>query len=307
MASRTVQSRGSSEGLGLPVKATHQIHMSNISQSHASNSHSHSHNNSHNHNHNNHTKRTSSSNSSSNSNINMTPAVYLQRLLDVSQMDIQSALDQMKSLLLPSKMNSVYKMAYYRKQTKDHWARDDPAFVAIQIAMLVVASLAYAIAFRSDSLLTNYIYFLIHSVGVNYALFGVIVASVGRFIANSHLNHSNPSAHVSASASASANGNASGSAGMPEKRSYYAQQSVEFMYAFDVHCNAFFFLFTCAYGVQFFLLPVVLGKGFVSFLLSNMLYSIGFFGYFYITHLGYRGEYSTSDCYSTVRINIIRL
>lgn len=220
----------------------------------------------------------------------MTPAVYLQRLLDVSQMDIQSALDQMKSLLLPSKMNSVYKMAYYRKQTKDHWARDDPAFVAIQIAMLVVASLAYAIAFRSDSLLTNYIYFLIHSVGVNYALFGVIVASVGRFIANSHLNHSNPSAHVSASASASAsaNGNASGSAGMPEKRSYYAQQSVEFMYAFDVHCNAFFFLFTCAYGVQFFLLPVVLGKGFVSFLLSNMLYSIGFFGYFYITHLGYR-------------------
>ena len=280
MASRTVLSRGSSEGLGLPVKATHQIHMSNIS-------HSHSHASNHNHNH---TKSSSSSGSSGN--INMTPAVYLQRLLDVSQMDIQSALDQMKSLLLPSKMNSVYKMAYYRKQTKDHWARDDPAFVAIQIAMLVVASLAYAIAFRSDSLFSNFIYFLIHSVIVNYALFGLIVASIGRFIANSHLNHSNPSSHVNASANANTSANASGNSnpGMPEKRSYYAQQSVEFMYAFDVHCNAFFFLFTCAYGIQFFLLPVVLGKGFVSFLLSNMLYSIGFFGYFYITHLGYRGE-----------------
>jgi len=261
MASRTVLSRGSSEGLGLPVKATHSL----LSSSSSNNN---------------------SISSSSSGNINMTPAVYLQRLLDVSQMDIQSALDQMKSLLLPSKMNSVYKMAYYRKQTKDHWARDDPAFVAIQIAMLLVASLAYAIAFRSDSLFTNFIYFAIHSVAINYALFGLIVASVARFIANSHLNQTNSASSANANTN-SANAN---TAAMPEKRSYYAQQSVEFMYAFDVHCNAFFFLFLCAYGIQFFLLPVVLGKGFVSFLLSNMLYSIGFFGYFYITHLGYRGE-----------------
>eukprot|EP00979_Chaetoceros_neogracilis_P001523 scaffold261_cov318-Chaetoceros_neogracile.AAC.9 len=242
MSSRTAA------GLGLPMKATHHVSR-NSSASSMNNNH-------------NQTKT-----SSSNHNSNMNPAVYLQRLIDVSQMDIQSALDQMKSLLLPAKMNSVYKMAYYRKQTKDHWARDDPAFVAIQIALLVVASLAYAIAFRSDSLLGNFIYFTIHTVAVNYVISGIIIASLARYIANTHLNQSQTTL---------------------EKRSYHAHQSVEVMYAVDVHCNAFFFFFICAYGIQFFLLPIVLGKGFFSFLLSNMLYSIAFFGYFYITHLGYR-------------------
>ena len=132
-----------------------------------------------------------SSNNNNNSNSATThTVVYLQRLIDISQMDIQSALDQMKSLLLPAKMNYVYKMAYYRKQTKDHWARDDPAFVAIQIVMLGIASLAYAIAFRSDSLLGNFIYFTMHSVIINYALSGIILASLARYIANTYLNHS---------------------------------------------------------------------------------------------------------------------
>jgi len=47
----------------------------------------------------------------------LTPSQYLQRITDLQQMDLQSAVDQMRTLLTlyPQK---VYKMAYYRKQTK---------------------------------------------------------------------------------------------------------------------------------------------------------------------------------------------
>lgn len=72
---------------------------------------------------------------------------YLTRLTDVRQMDVQSAMDQMKTLL-SSRPQVVYKTAYYRKQTKNHWARDDPAFVAIQGLFLLIAAVAYSVAFR---------------------------------------------------------------------------------------------------------------------------------------------------------------
>lgn len=72
---------------------------------------------------------------------------YLTRLTDVRQMDVQSALDQMKTLL-SSRPQVVYKTAYYRKQTKNHWARDDPAFVALQGLFLLIAAVAYSVAFR---------------------------------------------------------------------------------------------------------------------------------------------------------------
>lgn len=200
----------------------------------------------------------------SNGSTNMTPGIYLQRLVDLSQMDIQSALDQMKSLLVPTQIQKVYKMAYYRKQTKNHWARDDPAFVAIQITLLAIASLSYSIVFRSDALISTTLYFGFHSVFVNFALFGVIVATVARSVANQFLVVTTSVNHV--------------------------RQSVEWMYAFDVHCNSFFPAFVLIYVVQFVLLPLVMLQGFVPFLVSNILHSVGFFYYFYVTHLGYRGE-----------------
>lgn len=238
----------------------------------------------------------------------MSPAVYLQRMVDISQMDIQSAVDQMKSLLVPTKINSVYKMAYYRKQTKNHWARDDPAFVFLQILLLATASLAYAIAFRSDSLVQNFLYFSFHGIFINYGLLGLAVASLARYLSNQHLNqttagnfvggdldngdHENGNGHGNGHGTnhndSNNNRNHHHSSSSARRPQYYVRQSVEFMYAFDVHCNAFFVLFVLIYGLQFFLLPIVLGKGFFSFLVSNVLYSVAFFAYFYVTHLGYR-------------------
>lgn len=43
-------------------------------------------------------------------------------------------------------------------------------------------------------------------------------------------------------------------------------------------------------GVQFFLLPIVLGSSLLSLGVANTLYAVAFSWYFYLTHLGYRGE-----------------
>ena len=187
-------------------------------------------------------------------------AAYLARLTDIRQMDIQSALDQMKTLL-STRPHVVYKTAYYRKQTKNHWARDDPAFCVLQAIFLLIATVAYSVAFRAP--FSTALAFLLHSIVWNWLVCGVIVATVGREIASRHLTSHQSTTHV--------------------------RQTVEWWYAFDIHCNAFFPLFCLLWGVQFFLLPLVLGKSLVAFVVSNTLYAAAFSWYWYITHLGYRG------------------
>jgi UNC-50 family len=148
------------------------------------------------------------------------PMQYLARLADFQQMDIQSALDQMKTLLT-LRPHVVYKTSYYRKQTKNHWARDDPAFVALQGLFLVIACIAYAVAFKAT--IPGGISFLLYSVLWNWLGSGFLIATIGREVANRHLTVHSSSSHV--------------------------KQSVEWLYAFDIHCNAFFPLFVvlCEY------------------------------------------------------------
>merc|ERR1712176_247992 len=97
---------------------------------------------------------------------------------------------------------------------------------------------------------------------INWFGSGVVLASVGRGISIQHLTVHQSNNHV--------------------------KQRVEWLYAFDIHCNAFFPLFVLLYVVQFFLLPFVLSKSFFALFISNTLYAVAFSLYFYISHLGYR-------------------
>ena len=54
---------------------------------------------------------------------------YLRRLLHFKQMDFEFALWQMFYLF--TSPQRVYRNFHYRKQTKDQWARDDPAFLVL--------------------------------------------------------------------------------------------------------------------------------------------------------------------------------
>ena len=167
-----------------------------------------------------------SSDSASHLTSTLTPQLYLQRMTDLQQMDLQSAIDQMR-ILLTLYPQRVYKMAYYRKQTKNHWARDDPAFCFLQILMIAAVSIAYGFAFRVGSIL-DMIGVVTKSVLVNWLGLGIIIASVGRLIANNHLM-------------------------MAERSSSHVKQEVEWLYAFDVHCNAFVPLFVLLCELSIFL------------------------------------------------------
>jgi hypothetical protein len=74
---------------------------------------------------------------------------------------------------------------------------------------------------------------------------------------------------------------------------------VEWLYSFDIHCNAFFPLFLILYVLQYFLLPFLLTEGFLPTLVSNSLYCVAFCYYHYITFLGYSGENVLSLCCSS--------
>ena len=128
--------------------------------------------------------------------------------------------------------------------------------------MIIASSIAYALAFRLGSV-SAIIGFVVKSVLINWLGFGVIAASVGRLVANQHLMTA-------------------------ERSSSHVKQNVEWLYAFDVHCNSFVPLFVILYGVQFFLLPVVLGSSLLSLGVANTLYAVAFSWYCYLTHLGYR-------------------
>jgi UNC-50 family len=137
---------------------------------------------------------------------------YVSRTSNVRQVGILSALDQMR-MIVSFRPKAVYKAAYDRKQTKNHWHRDDPAFCVALAAFLGVSVIAYSYAFRLTIFGT--ISFFLYSILWNFLGCGIILASICREIANRHLSsNSNLSMDV--------------------------KQQVEWLYSFDIHCNAFF-------------------------------------------------------------------
>jgi hypothetical protein len=69
------------------------------------------------------------------------------------------------------------------------------------------------------------------------------------------------------------------------------EQKTEWAYCFDVHCNGFVPIFLLTYLVQFFFLPILHGTGLIATILSNTLYLTAVTSYWYITFLGYSGEW----------------
>jgi len=174
-------------------------------------------------------------------------------------MDFDAAFDQFM-ILLSRNPSQVYKSSYYRKQTKNQWARDDPAFAVIQILLLTVSSCAYGVVFGVGGL-WHYVILVVQIVGIQYLGIGVIVASIGSWVANRQL---------------------------VQHRAHAVAQQVEWLYAFDIHTNAFFPTFLLLHVLQFFLLPLLLCRTYLALVAANTLYAIALSYYFYITHLGYR-------------------
>ncbi|XP_034582412.1 uncharacterized protein [Setaria viridis] len=156
-------------------------------------------------------------------------------------------------------LEDSYQHTKYHKQTKNQWARDDPAFIVILILFLMFATSAYCAAYGESA---SHAALTITSVVFFHFLFaGIVLATLCWFLTNSYLREE-PNSHV-------------------------VEQRVEWLYAFDVHCNSFFPAFVILYVLQYFLSPLLVAHGFFPALLSNLLFVVAISYYHYLNFLGY--------------------
>mmetsp|Transcript_27513 Transcript_27513/g.43358 ORF Transcript_27513/g.43358 Transcript_27513/m.43358 type:complete len:263 (+) Transcript_27513:58-846(+) len=184
---------------------------------------------------------------------------YLRRIYDFNQMDFEAAFDQFMTLLSRNPAQ-VYKSSYYRKQTKNQWARDDPAFAVIQILLLIASACAYGVAFSAGSF-WHFFTIIFKMVGIQYVGVGVFIASLGSWFANARLR---------------------------QVRAGTVAQRVEWAFAWDAHCNAHAPAFLLLHVLQYFLLPLLMGRSWLALAAANTLYAASLLAYVYVTHLGYR-------------------
>jgi hypothetical protein len=158
----------------------------------------------------------------------------------------------------------VYKLTLHRKQTKNQWFRDDPTFTLVLLAFLVVSAVAYGLAYRQTSVWA-YLW-LIQGAIASFALWGAILSVTLWASINRYARSAVPLPHS-------------------------VEQKVEWLYAWDVHCNAFVPVLLLTHVLQYFLLPLTMGDGFLPALLGNTIYAAALCHYFYITFWGYSGAY----------------
>eukprot|EP00756_Hemistasia_phaeocysticola_P041980 Hpha_TRINITY_DN16944_c1_g1::TRINITY_DN16944_c1_g1_i6::g.54040::m.54040 len=188
---------------------------------------------------------------------------YFRRMLRCNQMDFDAALAQMMQICFDP--GRAFQNAKHRKLTKNHWARDDPAFVLVQCFFLIATSVAYGIAFHLP--LGNGVWAVVrlalYEVFVTYLLVGVVMSTLFWLLANRYL-HSRGQLHE-----------------------WRPAEPLEWLYAWDIHCNAFFAIFMVCHVIQYFLLPWLLKTAFLARLMSNALYTGAFCYYYYVTFRGY--------------------
>jgi len=152
---------------------------------------------------------------------------YLGMAVQYAHLDVDYTFAQMCYLCIAPK--KVYQLTCYRKQTKNRWSRDDPAFVVISIMFLFVASVAYSLTFRA-----NLLRVLIWTVGLHYLLMGLLLATAFTYVCNNYLRMR-----------------------APMHTGLFVRQTLEWQYAWDIHCNSFVLVIAIVYVAQFLLLPVL--------------------------------------------------
>ncbi|KAI0938370.1 hypothetical protein AcV5_000065 [Taiwanofungus camphoratus] len=183
--------------------------------------------------------------------------VILRRLNRFQQMDFELAAWQLTYLCLSPKR--VYRNVYFHKQTKNAWARDDPAIIILIAACLSVSAIAWSLVYSYTPYRALQLVFLM--IFRDYLLVGIVVATILWFFSNRVLL--SPPAHSAPSDTA-----------------------VEWAYAFDVHTNAFFPFYLTLYLAQIFLVPIVLKDNWICLFVSNTLYLVAYTQYIYGIYLG---------------------
>jgi len=185
--------------------------------------------------------------------------VIFRRLFKFSQMDWEQAAWQLTWLCIAPKR--VYRNVYFHKQTKNVWARDDPAILILISVCLVVSAAAWSFVHSYSTL--EIVKVAVLMILRDFLAVGAVIATCLWFISNRLL--------------------------LQPANTHNSEESsqVEWAYAFDVHTNAFFPLYLSLYIVQLFLAPVITKDNWVCLWVGNSLYLASLAQYTYITYLGF--------------------
>jgi len=155
----------------------------------------------------------------------------------------------------------VYRNVYFHKQTKNIWARDDPAILILISASLVVSAVAWSFVHSYPAPQT--IKYALLMIFRDFLAIGAVIATCLWFFSNKLLLQS------------------------PNNHTTEENARVEWAYAFDVHTNAFFPLYLSLYLAQLFLAPVITKDNWICLWVGNSLYLASLAQYIYITYLGF--------------------
>lgn len=181
---------------------------------------------------------------------------YLTRLFRFNQMDFEFAAWQM--IYLFASPQKVFKNSVYRKQTKNQYARDDPAFLVILAACIILSAAVLSIVLHLNFF--SFIKFTFWLVFVDCIFIGAGVATLAWIFTNKFL-----------------------------KKDALSSEDVEWGYAFDIHLNAFFPPLIILHIFQMLFFSYFINQDwFISRLFGNTLWLVAVIYYCYITYLGYR-------------------
>ncbi|KAK8821019.1 UNC-50 family protein [Blastocystis sp. ATCC 50177/Nand II] len=187
---------------------------------------------------------------------NVFTTVYLKRFFSLRQMDLDYTFTQMLQICLsPSK---VYKMTAWRKQTKNQWARDDPSFIVITYFFLIVICIAYCFAVRplcASCVIQTVLQTVFYSL-----LAGLVIATITWYVSNHYMRIQRP---------------------------HSPEQSVEWLYALDIHFNSFFPVLLILGVLQYIFLPFLVRTTWLPTLCADLLFAAAITAYSFITFMGY--------------------
>ena len=176
-------------------------------------------------------------------------------------MDVEYSLWQAASMCVNPK--AVYRHTTYRKQTKNQWARDDPTFIVLSCAFVAFAAMGYCAMYNAEGASRAARIVARCALG-DYLALGAGLATVSWHLANTYLRTKQPGGH-----------------------SHAVEQRVEWLYAFDVHCNAFAPTYVSLYVAQLALSPILRREGYLASISSCALYAVSLAYHNYCVFVGY--------------------
>ena len=178
---------------------------------------------------------------------------YLKKMYHFKQIDYYLAYLNILYCFIPKELIEMSKM---RKHLKNKYARDDPGFLLLIILYLFVSSVSYSLAFGYFSFFKIFNIFFIQSF-VFLITFGLIISFISKILIDKYFNNN-------------------------------IMQTVEFIYAFDIHCNGFVPMYFFCFIVPYIFLPLC-SKDYYFFqiLITNGLLCLGILYYCYNLFMGY--------------------